>query len=87
MALVQRSKGEAHGQREDEISIGDRTHAEKTGYVVSSWLLILVMIPSKIQAGMAPTSWNGSCEARERATGSWKESKRGLLEESIVQME
>jgi hypothetical protein len=74
-AIIQRSKREPHGQREDEISIGDRTHAEKTGYVVSSWLLILVMIPSKIQAGMAPTSWNGS----------WEESKRGLLEESIVE--
>ena len=39
------------------------------------------------RAGMAPASQNGSCQAKEGATGSSKESKRGLLEESIVQME
>jgi hypothetical protein len=59
----------------------------KTGYVVSSALLISLMIPSKIQAGMAPASWNGLCVVKVGDTGSWKESKRDLLEESIVQME
>ena len=46
-----------------------------TGYVAFSWLLILLLNPSKIQVGIAPTSRNGS----------WEESKRGLLEESIVE--
>jgi 3-methyladenine DNA glycosylase AlkC len=78
-----RSKWEAHGQREDEISIGDGNMLTNTGYVIFS-SVDSANDSSKIKPERLPQA--GMAHERNQREGHWfvEESKRGLLERLIL---